>query len=337
MAILTAKQRDYLKRKHKQERDKRICDRIKAVLAYDEGYSYTEVAEILLLDDKTIRRYVSDYLKKTKLKADHKGSRSKLDDEQSQQLVEHLLEHTYLYVKSICHYVELEFGVTYSVRGMTHWLHAQGFCYKKPHGVPAKADAQLQAEFKADYEELKTSLKPDEIICFADCSHPQHQTRLAYGWIKKGVRKAEKMTACQKRVNLIGAINLENHAVTHGVVDWVNAESIKSFLGQLSKVYSDKRVVHLIWDNAGYHKSKEIREFVKTTNIQLHYLPPYSPNLNPIERLWKIMHEQVTYNRYYEKFKDFTEAITGFFENIEQYSEIIRSRITDNFQRLTAA
>ncbi|MCH9756018.1 MAG: transposase, partial [Gammaproteobacteria bacterium] len=54
-----------------------------------------------------------------------------------------------------------------------------------------------------------------------------------------------------------------------------------------------------IWDNAGYHKSQAIRDFVKKTNIELHFLPPYSPNLNPIERLWKIMHENVTYNRYY--------------------------------------
>ncbi len=90
----------------------------------------------------------------------------------------------------------------------------------------------------------------------------------------------------------------------------------------------------MIWDNAGYHKNGELRSFIKTTKIVLHYLPPYLPNLNPIERLWKVMHEQVTYNRYYEKFKDFTEAIVGFFENIDRYSSIIKSRINDNFQTL---
>lgn len=72
-------------------------------------------------------------------------------------------------------------------------------------------------------------------------------------------------------------------------------------------------------------------------NIVLHYLPPDSPNLNPIGRLWKIMHEQVTYNRYYQKAGDFTEGIQYFFNNIEQYKSIIQSRINDNFQRLVTA
>ena len=76
---------------------------------------------------------------------------------------------------------------------------------------------------------------------------------------------------------------------------------------------------------------------MKGTKITPHYLPPYSPNLNPIERLWKIMHENVTYNRYYSKFSDFTEAILGFFDNIELHLNVIKRRINDNFQRLKFA
>jgi transposase len=184
------------------------------------------------------------------------------------------------------------------------------------------------------YKKLKRNLPKDEVIYFLDASHPQHQTRLAYGWIAKGTRKAEKMTACQKRVNLIGAINLDNHDVEYQHVDWVNGESIKAFLNQLLEASPDANQIHLIWDNAGYHRSKEIQAFVANTKITLHFLPPYSPNLNPIERLWKIMHEQVTYNRYYPKFADFTEAILNFFENIELHKNTMLSRITDNFQRL---
>ena len=97
------------------------------------------------------------------------------------------------------------------------------------------------------------------------------------------------------------------------------------------------KTIHLILDNAGYHKSKEFIEWVSETKIKIHYLPPYSPNLNPIERLWKIMHEQITYNRYYEKFCEFKSALVDFFENIGKYREIISSRINDNFQKLVIA
>ncbi len=332
---LTAQERVDLQRRHKKERDGRIRDRIKAVLAYDDGYSYSEIGRILLLDDETIRRHVEAYFSKHKLKPENGGSSSYLNQSETAELKAHLQEVTYLYVKDICAYVKEKFKKSYSVSGMTKWLQANNFRYKKPHGVPAKADAKDQEEFIEYYESMKASLAKDEVIYFADSSHPQHQTRLAYGWIEKGVRKSEKMTACQKRVNLIGAINLDNHHVESRNVDWVNAESIKEFLKQLIAANPNAKTIHLIWDNAGYHRSKEILSFVSDTKIKLHYLPPYSPNLNPIERLWKIMHEHVTYNRYYPKFSDFTEGILSFFSEIENYKSIIQARINDNFQRLT--
>lgn len=331
---LTAQERVDLQKQHKKERDKRICDRIKAVLAYDDGYTYSEIARLLLLDDETIRRHIDDYFKQHKLAPENGGSDGYLNQSESLLLKSHLRITTYLYVKDICVYVKKRFNKAYSVSGMTKWLKSNGFRYKKPHGVPAKADKQQQDAFVAYYEALKLSKKGDEIILFADSTHPQHQTRLSYGWIEKGVRKAEKMTACQKRVNLIGAINLDNHQVEYSQVDWVNAESIKAFLEQIMTANPGVKKIHLIWDNAGYHKSKEIKGFVENTKITLHYLPAYSPNLNPIERLWKIMHEQVTYNRYYEKFSDFTEGILSFFKNIKKFHPIIQSRINDNFQQV---
>ena len=61
MRKITTQERNNLIASHKKERDRRICDRIKAVLLYDDGYSYTEIAKILLLDDETIRRHIQDY------------------------------------------------------------------------------------------------------------------------------------------------------------------------------------------------------------------------------------------------------------------------------------
>ena len=334
---LNADERKELQKRHKKERDKRICDRIKAVLAYDDGYSYSEIARLLLLDDETIRRHIEEYFEKTKLKPSNGGSISYLTACETLALKKHLEEKTYLYVKDICQYVSQAFGKKYSNSAMRRWLHRNNFRYKKPQAVPAKMDEAAQEKFIEQYRALKASLKENDVIYFVDSCHPQHQTRLSYGWITKGVRKAEKMTARQKRVNLIGAINLANYQIQSRQVDWVNAESIPVFLKQLIAANPLAKTIHIIWDNAGYHKSKDILSFISTTNIKLHYLPPYSPNLNPIERLWKIMHENVTYNRYYAKFADFTEGIVDFFRNIEQHASVIRSRINDNFQRICPA
>lgn len=332
---LTSDERKNLITSHKKERDKRVCDRIKAVLLYDKGYNYSKIAEILLLDDETIRRHIQDYFSQHKLAPENGGSQSYLNESETILLNFYLELKTYLHVRDICAYVEETFKQTYTVSGMTKWLQENGFHYKKPHGVPAKADKQKQEAFIQQYEALKNALKPGEIIFFGDSVHPQHQTQLVHGWIKSGVRKSEKMTACQKRVNLIGAINLDTHHVEYRQVDWVNFESMKAFVTQLCEANPSATAIHLILDNAGYHKSQLFKDFIETTKVKIHYLPPYSPNLNPIERLWKVMRENVTYNKYYPKLKDFTEGILGFFKNISDYKSIIQNRINDNFQRLT--
>ena len=76
MKKLTPNQRDELKSQHRKERDKRVCDRIKAVLAYDDGLNYLEISRVLLLDEETIRRYVKDYMEQNSLAPKHQGSKS---------------------------------------------------------------------------------------------------------------------------------------------------------------------------------------------------------------------------------------------------------------------
>lgn len=198
---------------------------------------------------------------------------------------------------------------------MTKWLRKHNFSYKKSRAVPAKADARAQEAFVADYNALKNSIE-DEPIYFVDSVHPQHQTKLAYGWIFKGSQKSVATTGRQFRVNMIGGINLDGHKICYEIVDHVNADAIALFLTNLRKKHPNQKAVHVIWDNAGYHRDHRILEYADAIGIQLHNLPPYSPNLNPIERLWKIMHESVTYNQYYETFEEFKSAVIGFIKKI---------------------
>jgi len=83
--ILTSKEKVKLIQRHRKERDGRTRDRIKAVLAYDDEYSYSEIARILSIDDETIRRHIADYLKEKKLSTSSGGSDSKLSDRDKQK------------------------------------------------------------------------------------------------------------------------------------------------------------------------------------------------------------------------------------------------------------
>ncbi|WP_341753449.1 transposase [Candidatus Tisiphia endosymbiont of Dioctria rufipes] len=83
------------------------------------------------------------------------------------------------------------------------------------------------------------------------------------------------------------------------------------------------------------HKSKKVKEYLVNSKIELVFLPPYSPNLNPIERLWKLMHRIVTNNKFYHNFAQFSEAIDRFFANFDKYKGNLLTLITDQFQTIT--
>lgn len=88
-------------------------------------------------------------------------------------------------------------------------------------------------------------------------------------------------------------------------------------------------------DQSGYHRSQAVKDAAVLYNIELHYLPPYSPNLNPIERLWKVMNEQVRNNVVFESAQVFREQLALFFSaTIPKIKSSLVTRITDNFQIL---
>ena len=93
---------------------------------------------------------------------------------------------------------------------MNKWLHRNGFSYKKPKGLPYKANREQQEGFIKAYNELKNSLEPDDAVYFADSVHPTQATKLSYGWVKKGVSKKLETTASRTRLNIIGAVKLDD-------------------------------------------------------------------------------------------------------------------------------
>jgi len=87
----------------------------------------------------------------------------------------------------------------------------------------------------------------------------------------------------------------------------------------------------VIVDQASYHRSKEVMDYIKGSTIKIHLLPTYSPNLNLIERLWKVMNEQVRNNRYFATAKEFKREIIKFFDEIlPKLGKSLAGRINDN-------
>jgi transposase len=106
---------------------------------------------------------------------------------------------------------------------------------------------------------------------------------------------------------------------------------MKRLMEQLSRGHPNG-IVYMILDNARYCHSKAVEEYRQDLgNIVFLFLPTYSPNLNLIERLWKFFKKTTFYNKYYEKFADFTQACKDFFKNIKKYEDALRTLLTENF------
>ena len=151
--------------------------------------------------------------------------------------------------------------------------------------------------------------------------------------LKKKKEKPIETTAARKRINLVGAINLSTFFFIKEQFETINGASIIEFLKKIENAYPDAKQIHLFMDRAGYNTCVEVKTHLATSRIRVYFLPPRSPNLNPIERLWKLMHEYVSHNKVYENFQAFRKALFKFFdETMPNITDVVLSRITNNFQ-----
>jgi transposase len=331
--FLTTDQRAELLHELRVERHAKFSDRIKVILLLDKGWTHEKISEALFLDEGTIRNYRKRYVEGGifGLVTDtHIGRRGYLSPREKEILRQELTETLFLDSKEVVAFINNRFGVKYSIRGATALLHSLGFVYKKAKSVPGKADKEKQKDFIENYFALKE--KSEGKIYFADSVHPQHNAIISYGWIKRGEDFAIPSNCGRYHLNINGAIDIESMEVVTRTCDWVNADAIRDLLRALRIKNPNGEVIYLVMDNARYNRAASVKKLAVELGIELVYLPPYSPNLNPIERLWKFFKRKVLYNQYYKTRAEFKEACGKFFKYIRKHKDELSTLITDNFQ-----
>lgn len=323
-------QRKELEAELRRESARKHADRIRVILLLDKRWTYAKIAEALFLDEGSIANYRRLYKEgglPELLKDNHKGSSSRLSLDDQMKLLLHLQDNVYLSANSIIDYVRRRFGVEYKVSGLTHLLHRMGFSYKKPKAVPGKAKIEEQRIFISEYEKLKSQGK----IYFGDAVHPMHNPVLGSGWIQKGLDFEIPSNAGRDRVNVVGALCLDGLDVITRSFDTVNAQAMSQMLVAMREKNPDEKNLYYILDNARYNRCKVLTKKAQELGITLVYLPGYSPNLNPIERLWKYFKKMVMYNTYYPKFDEFKKAVSSFFQGLRGHRDELVTLLTDNF------
>lgn len=329
---LTPEEMQELRAAHKSavnSKNTRSAYKINATILLGSGWSTEEVAEALLLDDETLRNYVNKYRAagfKALIETFHLGGFSKLSIEQISVLTDELDNKIYLSTKDICFYVQDRFGIPYTISGMTDLLHRLDYVYKKPKLVPAEPDIEAQEMFLKQFNDFMKDKAENEAVVFVDAVHPVHNTVPSHGWIKKGKQQAINSNTGRSRLNIHGAMNAETLETTIIASETsVNTESTINLFEHLQNVYPLAVFIYVILDNAKYHFSGEVQEWIKNSRIKLVFLPTYSPELNLIERLWKVFKKHVLRNKYYKTFDDFKKSCFDFFINQNKYRDEIES------------
>ena len=236
--MLTEAQTNELRRAHRTVTNKRDADKIKAVYLLSRGKSAGEIAEVLMLDIDTISNYRKRYEAggvAGLLATNYFGSESMLSCAELKEFSAHLEVQTYLTVDAIVEYVKQTYNITYSISGMRQLLHRLNFVYKKAKTIPGKANAELQRAYLAFLEETLKSKGKDDAHYYLDGVHPQHNTQLAYGWIKKGQDKVVKSNSGRQRININGALNADTLEVVMRTDDTINTQSTLKLFEMLER------------------------------------------------------------------------------------------------------
>ena len=317
----------------------RLARRANALVLLDRGMSCAEVSSVFLVDDDTVRTWFRLYREEGiegLAGFGYEGSAGHLNARQLQQLKSWITDTLPRTTRHVGAWVEQEFGITYQSRSeLVALLHRLGMEQRKPQAVSQKLDVAKQKAFIEAYETLMNTLPADEAVMFADAVHPTHAVRPVGCWAPKETKVAVDQTSGRRRMNIHGAIDLETGQTRMREVLTVDAMSTIALLMAIEALYPAMRLIHVFLDNARYHHAKLVREWLAQPErrIKLHFVPAYCPHLNPIERLWGLMHRNVTHNRCYATFNEFCDAMLGFLkEDVPRNWVDLCDDVSDNFR-----
>lgn len=335
--FLTLDEHVTLLARYKAEKDRKKAERINIVLLLHDGYRQKEIAAILHLDEDTVSKWKLAFERRKDLvswsETHYVPYFGKISTAQMSRVGQYLMVFKVGNKNEIRAFLSVSELITYSLSGIQKLLTRIGFSHQVIHRLPGKCPIAQQEQWVKDFHTRHAAQPEDEVVLFMDAVHPSHNTTSSKIWTKKGQPRYIESNTGRERLNLNGAYNPANQEFVFHQASAINTESTLQLLTKIALKYPSGKPVTIYLDNATYQKNKKVTAFLTQYSwIQLRYLPPYSPNLNLVERLWKFANEKVINLRYYPFFNQFKSAILEFYESISTYREELKQRITYNFQ-----
>ncbi len=321
----------------------RMVERYQAIKLALEGLKNTQIAKIISRTSNTVAKYVNSFreggmealfLKKSPVRPRF------LSPEQEQQMYEIIVNSTPAEQGFLAEmnwtaplvqaWIKKQYGVNYADRSVRELMYRLGMSFTAPTYRLAKADPEKQKAFLARFECLRKQLLDEKIdrILFIDETMIRDYQALSRTWFPKGRQKVIKTYGKHWGTKIIGALDYETGEVFCIQEDRYKAVEFLRFLKRLTQHYSGERIV-LILDNARIHHAKLLRPFLQENadTLSLEFLPPYSPELNPIEGLWGWMKSSVINNVFFPTVSKIRVAVAQFLRRIDQERDVVIDRL----------
>lgn len=324
-----------IKRDMKSHPHHKVRQKMEALWMKHIGIPHFKICQILCICGNTLRSYLREYAEggldaireirfyrpKSKL-ANYKNS-----------LKAYFKKHPYRSASEAAAVIEKMTGIRLSPKRVREFLKSLGFKRLKVGHIPAKADVEKQREFIDEQlmPRIDEAKEEKRAVFFVDAAHFVMAPFLGFVWCL--ARVFIKSPAGRKRFNVLGALDaISGKIITVTNDSYINADSVAELIQKIADL-NLKVPVTLVMDNARYQKCRFIKELADFYNIELLYLPPYSPNLNLIERLWKFVKSEALNNKYFEDFDAFKSAISGcLMQTQTKYKEKLRTLLNPKFQ-----
>jgi transposase len=162
-------------------------------------------------------------------------------------------------------------------------------------------------------------------LYFFDESRFGTHSKLGYGWFRKGSRTQVKAKMGFQNFYVYSAVNPITGDDFTLMMPNVNTVCLNIFLAEMSKQIGEQKAI-IVMDCAGWHKAKEL---IIATNIEILYLPPYSPELNPTEKLWQYLKSNTVKNRVYDTIEQLEIVVCSCLKNLS--ASLIKSICCMNY------
>lgn len=321
-----------------RQRDGRLKIRFIGLLLLAENIPVEQAASVIGRSVKTLLNWGHQYLTKGGdcLKAfNYKPKQPSLKPAQLDQFVDWVKTTHPAKAKQARAYIQAQFGVTYCVEAVRVLMRNQGLKRIRPRREPGSAPGEAdQREFVANYEQMKADGEPGTVFRFLDAMHLVHQNEPGLCWGDPQDPPVIKTNTGRKRLNILGGYNPADYSLVHVTGEAsCDGDRVIELLERIAVHDAAAPQVILFSDNATYFYSGPVREWMEAhPRLWLLPLPPYAPNLNLIERLWKFAKEILVKNTYYEKYTTFRAHVFRLLNHLDQYVEELQTLMVEKFQ-----